>query len=89
MASKGEKERPKRRGSLDAAPENGRRKPAGANATAQSVNGESKRDNELNAESLKENENQASNSGDAKSVLKKDKNDTQKPAAKKRESHND
>jgi len=53
------------------------------------MNEESKRDNEPNAESPKEHDHQASNSGDAKSVLKKEKNDIQKPVLKKRESHND
>jgi hypothetical protein len=53
------------------------------------MNEESKRDNEPNAESPKEHENQASNSGDAKSGLKKEKNDAQKPVLKKRESTTD
>ena len=59
---------PKRRGSLIVPSENGRRKPAGT--TDQSLNEESKRDNEPNTESPKEPENLASNQGDAKSALK-------------------
>ena len=56
------------------------------------MNEESRRDNEPNAESPKDHDNQASNSGDAKSVLKqKEKNEgnAQRPLLKKRESHND
>ena len=56
------------------------------------MNEELKGDDEANAESPKEQENHASNPGDSKSALKqKEKNEgnTQKPALKKKESHND